>query len=147
MGMEEVIAEAEANRSERLLELADARTLIDEALVELRRTMADRMLGPLLGALQRRYRQTAAEAVDRLFKKDLGHLSDQDREAILAWAALLARRFAHIPSLGIKGLAYEGGVPAVEAFLAGLDEGLAEELREAARAAGGPRVGSKETDA
>ena len=144
LGMEEVIAEAESNRSERLLELADARALIDESLVELRRTMADRMLGPLLGALQRRYRQTAAEAVERLFKKELAHLSDQDRETILAWAALLARRFAHVPSLGLKGLAYEGGVPAVEAFLAGLDEGLAEELRDAARSAGGPRVGSPE---
>jgi len=148
LGMQEVIAEAEANRSERLLELADARTLIDESLIELRRTMADRMLGPLLGALQRRYRQTAAEAVERLLRKELAHLAEPDRDAILAWAAVLARRFAHIPSLGLRSLAYEGGIPAVEAFLGGLDDALAEELRVAAQAATGPRVRTdEETDA
>ncbi|MBP7149523.1 MAG: hypothetical protein KBD01_18500 [Acidobacteria bacterium] len=132
IGMKEVLAEAEANRGERLVELADARAMVDEALLELRRRLAERVLAPLLGALQRRYRQTAIEGVERLLSRELKGLGETEREAVRRWAETLARRFAHIPSLGLRGLACEGGLSAVETFLAGLDEALARELRDAA---------------
>lgn len=132
LGMEEILAEVETTRHERLVELADARVLVDEALVGLRKRLADRVLGPLLAALQRRYRQTAVEGVERLFQRELAGLGETEREQVRRWAETLARRFAHIPSLGLRGLAFESGTSAVEAFLAGLDDGLARELRGAA---------------
>lgn len=137
LGMEEILAEVEATRHDRLVELADARVLVDEALVGLRKRLADRVLGPLLAALQRRYRQTALEGVERLFQRDLSGLGELERDQVRRWAETLARRFAHIPSLGLRGLAFESGTAAVEAFLAGLDDGLARELR----AAGGASTG------
>lgn len=132
IGMKDILAIVETTRRERLFELADARLLVDEALLELRRKLTDRTLSPLLGALQQRYRRTAIEGVERLFRRELTGLGPAEREAVTRWAETLARRFAHIPSLGLRSLAYDAGPAAVEAFLAGLDAGLAEELRRAA---------------
>ena len=132
VGMEEILAEAERNREQRLIEAADAREFVDEALQGLRRRMIDRVLAPLLAAVQRRYRQTAHEGVDRLFRKELSGLGDTERAAVRRWAETLARRFAHLPTTGLRGLAYSVGPSAVEAFLEPADKTMVALLREAA---------------
>ncbi len=128
IGMDDVIREAEANRRERIVELADARALVDEALSGLRRRLADKLMGPVIATLQRRYQKTAAEGLERLFKKDLVGLGETEQQAIRRWAETLARRFAHIPSVGLRALAEELGSGAVEAFVSGLEEELQKEL-------------------
>ncbi|MDH3283857.1 MAG: hypothetical protein OEQ13_03890 [Acidobacteriota bacterium] len=130
IGMDRVLREAESNRREREGELADASTLVSESLVGLRRRLAERVLAPMLAALQRRYRRTAEEGVERLLRKELGNLGAREREAVRSWAITLARRFAHIPSLGLRGLAAQAGSRGVEAFLSGLDDALAEDLKQ-----------------
>lgn len=135
MGMDEIIAEAERNRGRRLLEAADAREILDEALLGLRRELAERLLAPLLAAVQRRYRQTAMRGVDRLLRKELAGLDEQEQHAVRRWAETLARRFAHIPTTGLRGVAYEVGTSAVEAFFAKSDETMLELLREAEESA------------
>jgi glutamyl-tRNA reductase len=127
-GMEEVIAEAGSSRTSHLLEMADARTLVDEALVGLRRRMANRMLGPVVAAIQRRYRDTARQGVERLFRRELSGLAEAEQEAVRRWADTLAHRFAHLPTEGLKGVALEAGVSGVLAFLERADEPLAREL-------------------
>jgi glutamyl-tRNA reductase len=129
IGMEEVIAEAESNRNHRLLELSEARTIVDDALVGLRRRLADRLLAPTLAALHRRFRRTALEGVERLLRKSMKDLSNDEQDAIRQWAETLARRFAYVPSAGLRSLAYNNGAEGVRAFLDGLDEGMARELR------------------
>lgn len=131
IGMDDVIREAEENRRERIVELADARALVDEALFGLRRRLADKLMGPLIATLQRRYQKTAQEGVERLCRKDLAGLGETERDAVRRWAETLARRFAHIPSVGLRALAEELGSGAVEAFLSGLEDELARELRAA----------------
>jgi len=133
VGMEQIIAEAEANRGQRREELAEARILVDESLAELSKELAERSISPLLAALQRRYQRTAVEGAERLFRKEMRSLNDEEQEAVRRWASTLARRFAHIPTLGLRGLAVGAGPEAVNAFLDGLDETLARELREAAQ--------------
>ena len=140
VGMDDITREAEQNRRERIVELADARALVDEALHGLRRRLADKLTAPLIATLQRRYQRTAHEGVERLFRKELSALGDVEREAVRRWAETLARRFAHIPSLGLRALAEELGSGAVEAFLSGLEAELARELRAAAGAAPGIAV-------
>ena len=120
------------NVQEPLIEAADAREFVDEALQGLRRRMIDRVLAPLLAAVQRRYRQTAHEGVDRLFRKELSGLGDTERAAVRRWAETLARRFAHLPTTGLRGLAYSVGPSAVEAFLEPADKTMVALLREAA---------------
>lgn len=147
LGMEEIIAIAEENRRERLVDMADARTIVDEALVDIRRRIAERRVAPVLAALQRRYRRTALEGVERLFKRDLRGLGEDEREAIRRWAETLARRFAHIPTQGLRGLASDADGEAIDAFLASLDTDLAEELRVSARRAderGVPKLPAEE---
>jgi glutamyl-tRNA reductase len=118
------------------VELADARALVDEALSGLRRRLADRVMAPLVATLQKRYQRTAVEGVERLFRRELQALGDAEQAAVRRWAETLARRFAHIPSLGLRSLAEELGSGAVEAFLSGLEEELARELRTASRGRG-----------
>ena len=131
IGMDAIVARAELNRSARLTEAADAREQVDAALDRLQERLAERLYGPLLGALQRRYQQTAEEGVRRLLRKELRSLGDEERQAIETWARVLARRFAHIPCLGLRGLLYAGPVGSIDAFLDGLEPEFADELRQA----------------
>ncbi|GAB4223812.1 MAG: glutamyl-tRNA reductase [Acidobacteriota bacterium] len=147
VGMNQIIAIAEENRRDRLVELADARTIVDEALEELRHRIVERHLAPVLAALQRRYRATATEGVDRLLRKELRGLGEDEQRAVRRWAEMLARRFAHIPTAGLRALARHAGNEAVDRFLAGLDRDLADELSRAAEAASGaPAVVRDEED-
>ena len=135
LGLDDIVAHAESNRTARLMEAGRAREQVDAALEELKERFAERYYGPLLGALQQRYRRTAQEGVKRLLRKELKGLGTAERAAIETWCDVLARRFAHIPCLGLRGLLYAGPEGSVEAFLSGLEPEFAEELRAALRGA------------
>ena len=135
VGMDEIVRLAEQNRAARLLEAAPAREQVDNALDQLQDRFTERYYGPLFGALQQRYRRTAIEGVKRLLKKDLKGLGDTERAAIETWAEVLARRFAHIPCLGLRGLLHDGPDGSIEAFLSGLEPEFADELRAALKGA------------
>lgn len=120
VGMDEIVRQAEANRDARLLAAADARALVDEALPRIRDKVVDRVYGPFFGALQKHYQETATTAVQRL-AKDLGELDAETRGRIDVWAASLARRMAHLPTVGLRGLMRYGPEGSLDAFLRGLD--------------------------
>jgi glutamyl-tRNA reductase len=138
IGMDEIARHAEQSRAARLVEAAPAREQVDQALDELQDRFTERYYGPLFGALQQRYRRTAQEGVKRLLKKDLKALGETERAAIETWAEVLARRFAHIPCLGLRGLLHDGPDGSLEAFLSGLEPEFADELRAALKGAAGP---------
>ncbi len=131
VGMDDIVRHAEQSRAARLLEAGAAREQVDRALDDLQDRFTERYYGPLFGALQQRYRRTAEEGVQRLLKKELKGLGAPERAAIATWAEVLARRFAHIPSLGLRGLLHDGPDGSVEAFLNGLEPEFADELRAA----------------
>jgi glutamyl-tRNA reductase len=136
IGMDAIVARADRNRAARLNEAAEAREQVDVALDLLKERLAEKLYGPLLGALQRRYQRTAEEGVRRLLRKDLGTLGDKERAAIETWSQVLARRFAHIPCLGLRGLLHSGPEGSIDAFLDGLEPEFADELRQALTATG-----------
>lgn len=142
IGMDQITLEAERNRAARLVEAAQARELVDDALLRLHDRFAERLYGPLFGALQQRYRNTAQEGVRRLLKKDLKGLGDDERVAIEQWSEVLARRFAHIPCLGLRGLLHHGPDGSLDAFLDGLEPEFADELRQALNEASLPKRAS-----
>ncbi|HMB73020.1 MAG TPA: hypothetical protein VKQ06_05575 [Gammaproteobacteria bacterium] len=131
LDMDAINGIAESNRAARLLESAQAREQVDAALFKLHDRFAERYYGPLLGTLQQRYQRTAREGVQRLLKKELKGLGEAERTAIQVWCDVLARRFAHIPCLGIRGLVHSGPDGSIEAFLSGLEPEFADELRAA----------------
>lgn len=136
IGMDEISAEAAEERERVLGEFADVRAAVDAALTDLRRQTAERLVGPAIAELRQRYRHTALEGVERLFEKDLAGLGAAEREAVQRWAETLARRFAHLPSVGLRELAFQAGPSAVEVFFAATDPGLAHDLHLAAEKAG-----------
>lgn len=111
---------AARNREERQKEVAEARVVLDEALDSLRRRLVDREMAPLVSALHRRYQRTVDEGLERLFAGGDGVLGAEQEERIRRWAGSLVKRFAHIPTLGLKSLAFDRGSEAVESFLAGV---------------------------
>jgi glutamyl-tRNA reductase len=131
LGMDEIVRRAEQNRAARLMEAGAAREQVDDALEGLHDRFTERYYGPLFGALQQRYRQTAHEGVQRLLKKELKSLGPEERAAIETWSEVLARRFAHIPCLGLRGLLHDGPEGSIEAFLGALEPAFATELRAA----------------
>jgi glutamyl-tRNA reductase len=143
IGMDEIVRHAEQSRAARLVEAAPAREQVDRALDELQDRFTERYYGPLFGALQQRYRRTAQEGVKRLLKKDLKGLGETERAAIETWAEVLARRFAHIPCLGLRGLLHDGPDGSLEAFLNGLEPEFADELRAALKEADAPSAGAR----
>ena len=80
-----------------------------------------------------------------MFKKDLNGLGKNEREAIENWVEVLARRFAHIPTLGLRGLLHNGPEGSLEAFLKGLDPKFANELRLALSKSSKKRVENRVT--
>jgi glutamyl-tRNA reductase len=124
IGMDEINAAARHQRELRLAESAAARELVDQALRDVRARLAERLLAPVLAQLNQRYRQTAHEGVERLLGKEGLTLGEHEREVIARWAETLARRFAHLPALGLRGLAAEEGMLAVRSFLAAGDAEL-----------------------
>ncbi|MGH7584030.1 MAG: hypothetical protein ACREL5_12470 [Gemmatimonadales bacterium] len=132
IGMHEIAEEAATDRHRLLLEFGDARAMVDEALTAFRRQTAERLVGPLIAQLRQRYRHTADEGIDRLFRRDLAGLGEVERAAIRRWAETLAARFAHLPSVGLRDLASEAGPGAVAAFFGSTEPALARQLREAA---------------
>ena len=120
VGMDEIVGQAEANRDARLLAAADARALVDDALPRLRDKVVDRVYGPLFAALQKHYQETATSAAQRL-ARDLGDVDRETREKIDAWVEALARRMAHLPTVGLKGIMRYGPEGSLDAFLKGLD--------------------------
>lgn len=135
-GMDDVTEAAAVDRADVLLEFSDARAIVDEALTDLRRHTADRLVGPMIAELRVRYRHTAVEGVDRLFQKELAGLGAPQREAVVRWAETLSRRFAHLPAIGLRELAFQVGPSAVEAFFNGVDPQLSRALHDAVERSG-----------
>jgi glutamyl-tRNA reductase len=132
VSMDEINTQAAATRRRRLVELAPARELVDQALDTLRVRLAERILSPVIARLNQRYRHTALEGVERLFRRELQGIDEEARQAILQWAEVLARRFAHVPTMGLRGLASQVGAPAVRAFLEATGEECFADLLEVA---------------
>ncbi len=143
LGMDEINREADEQRSRRQAETAAARELVDAALDELRHRLAERVLSPVLARINQRYRQTAAEGMERLLAKEGAGFDARQREALGRWAEMLAKRLAHLPTLGLRGLASELGVEAVGSFLAAGDAELYAEFNDIAGALD-PLAGSQE---
>lgn len=146
ISMDEITRAAASVRSDRLEDYAEARAQVELALAEVRRQRADRLLGPILSQVQLRYRRTALEGVDRLFRRELAGVGPQEREVIQQWAETLARRLAHLPSLGLRDLMHHGGPGAVAAFMASVEPALADELGRTAHAAGLTGLSGTEVD-
>jgi glutamyl-tRNA reductase len=123
--IEEILRIADSGRDRQVEEIAEARVLVDDALVKLRRRMTEKFMAPVVAAVQRRYRDTAIHGVDALLRRELRGLDDRTKEAVRTWAETMARRFAHLPSEGLKGVAFEIGPRGVHAFLARADPDLA----------------------
>ncbi len=136
LGMDDVTAEAAVDRGRILLEFGDARAIVDEALTELRRNAEQRLIGPMIAQMRLRYQRTALEGVERLFERELKGLGEQERDCIRRWAETLARRFAHVPSVGLRDLVFQSGPGAVAAFFRTSEPELARELHEAVLSAG-----------
>lgn len=132
IGIETVSGVARQGREAREAEAAAARALIDEALRTLRRRLTERALAPVVTRINQRFRDTALEGIERLLKKRGVALELDAREDLERWAETLARRFAHLPTLGLKGLAAREGLEAVRSFLAACDAELAAELPDPA---------------
>ena len=136
IGIDRISEEAADDRDRLLLDFADARTMIDEALVEFRKQTAERLVGPAIAQLRLGYRRTALEGVDRLLAKSLPNLGDADRETLRRWAETLASRLAHVPSIGLRDLAFTVGPSAVEAFFESSDPAIRASLAATDHAAG-----------
>ncbi len=129
VGMEEFLEIAEDHRQSRTAESRAARQIVDRALVDLDTKLVGQVLAPMLASLQRRYRAIAERGVDRLLRKDLKDVDDHTEETIRRWAQILARRFAHIPTTGLRAVTKDYGFEVLESFFAEADEALALELR------------------
>ncbi len=132
IGMDDISDEAAADHGRGMMEFAEARAIVDVALTDLRRHAAAQLVGPMIAQLRLRYRHTALEGVERLFERDLAGLGEKERDTIRRWAETLARRFAHVPSVGLRDLVFEAGPGAVEAFFEHSEPDLARELHAAA---------------
>lgn len=117
-------AEAERNRGAREAEIAEARVIIDEALEALRRRVFERDLSPIVRDLRSQGQAAADELLKQLFNNGLAKLDEAHRDHIRRFGQQVVNRLLHLPTVGLKRLAQDHGMEAVEAFLRGVrDDG------------------------
>ncbi len=132
-GMVDLIEEANAATDQMSHQVADARVIVDDALIRLRRRMTDLSVAPLIASVQHKYRETVLDGVARLLQKELSGLDQGQEKAVRRWGETLARRLAHLPSEGLREVAFQVGLEGVDAFLARSDAELSEAWRESDR--------------
>lgn len=146
IGIDDIVEESRKHSEQRACAAADARAMVDRALADLRSQLADKALSPMLVAMQRKYQETTRIALERLFRKDLSTLSEDDREVVARWAQVLARRLAHVPLVGMRAIVRDKGLDAAETFFADVDEFLGAEFQHKLAAEDGPRLPAGESD-
>ena len=95
---------------------------------------------------QQKYQETTRSALERLFRKDLSTLSEDDREAVARWACVLARRLAHVPLVGMRSIVRDKGLDVATTFLADVDEFLGAEFQRRLSEEDSPQLASGEGD-
>jgi len=120
--IDQLNGEAERNRREREAEIAEARVIIDEALEALRLRVFERDISPIVRDLRGQGQAAADELLKQLFNDGLAHLDEAHREHIRRFGQQVVNRLLHMPTVGLKRLAREHGMEAVEAFLQGVRE-------------------------
>ena len=113
-------AEAERNRRAREAEIAEARVVVDEALEALRRRVVERDLSPIVRDLRGQGQAAADELLKQLFSNGLAELDETRRDHIRRFGQQVVNQLLHLPTVGLKRLAQEHGMEAVEAFLQGV---------------------------
>ena len=119
IGMNQITMRAAESRTHRAGEAANARELIDEALERLRGQMGRAQLNAAVSTLQKNYQAAARTSLEKLLRQELRDVNEAERNALRRWTETLARRFAHLPSRGLRELADSDGADAVRDFFAG----------------------------
>ena len=122
IGMDFIVADATEGRASKLIEMADARVVVDEHLQRLHGDYAVREAAPLIQRLASRYQAAATESLRRLPRATRNALDSESE--LDAWAEGFARRMAHVPLKGLRFLAAESGPEAVQAYLRGVEDAL-----------------------
>jgi glutamyl-tRNA reductase len=132
IGMDELNEKAARTSRRREAQKAAARTLVDQALDDLRKKVAGRSLSPLIGELYATFSETANRDLDRVLSKRLPDLSDRQRLELEVFAQGLAKRLAHLPALGLRALAAESGLDTVRTFCTASNDPSTRRLHELA---------------
>jgi glutamyl-tRNA reductase len=112
--------QAERNRRSREAEIAEARVIVDEALESLHRKVAERDISPIVRDLRERGQAAAEDLLKQLFNNGLSHLDENHRDHIRRFGQQMVNRLLHMPTVGLKRLAQDHGIEAVETFLQGV---------------------------
>jgi glutamyl-tRNA reductase len=118
--IDRLTGEAERNRRDREAEIAEARVIIDEALEALRRRIFERDISPIVRDMRSRGQAAADELLKHLFNNGLVQLNETHRDHIRRFGQQVVNRLMHMPTVGLKRLAQDHGMEAVEAFLQGV---------------------------
>jgi glutamyl-tRNA reductase len=120
--IDQLKAEAERNRRAREAEIAEARVVIDEALEALRRRVVERDISPIVRDLRSQGQAAADELLKQLFSNGLAKLDEVHRDHIRRFGQQVVNQLLHLPTVGLKRLAHDHGMEAVEAFLQGVHD-------------------------
>lgn len=131
LGMGEMLTIAERSREARLLRSGEARNLVDEALQRMMGTLDRRSTDRAISAMRESWLAFADQEVETLLRKQLKALNTEETEALRQFAARLAKRFAHLPSNGLRQLVSSHGESVVHTFFEKTDPELANRLEQA----------------
>jgi glutamyl-tRNA reductase len=120
-GIDDMREEAERNRQLRLAEMDRCERLVEHQLLILRRRLLDRALSPVARNLHSSFLDVADRAVKHSLAKELGHLGEEDREAVERLAHSLVKRLVQVPLRGLKGAAWNHSSAVISNFMKGLE--------------------------
>lgn len=108
---------AHTNQQLRHTQLAQARSLIDQALETFRRRLIEREVAEATQYLRHQFATTLQQSLTHLFAQQLPASPDAAQEKIQRWAKQLVQKLAHVPTVGLKHVGLAHGTEAVDTFL------------------------------
>ena len=131
LGIDTILAEAQAASQVREASAVEARLGIDDALEHLRELCGAQALGPMAKAIQAHYHKAAQTALERLFRTELHDLRDDQRASLLQWSQQWAGHMAHLPTTGLREVVREHGPAVLDAYLRHAQPELARDIERA----------------
>lgn len=96
ISIEDLRARAEDNLQIRRDHALEAERIIEGKLTQMERRLADQVVGPAVGMIQRRFRAVMEREVARLIDHQLTGLTDRQKEQLERWAGSTAKRLSGI---------------------------------------------------
>lgn len=120
VNMDTLRRESRTHEKKRAEAMHEAQRILTEGAQNIVDNWKVRMINPAIGAIRHRYEREGIDLLNKLLAEELPHLDQSEKDVLRQWTQKLAKRWAVIHASGIKQVARQCCMKAVETYLNGV---------------------------